>query len=108
MSSSPDQWRHVSTAVNPADYLTRGVKVEELVNLKWEGPEYLKQDESTWPRNVTDKEPSDALKEVKKRYMSRSDLDNTCTMLSRCERVKLKNGNDKDRTVWQLEPERFF
>ena len=39
--------------------------------------------------------------------MSRSDLDNTCTMLSRCERVKLKNGNDKDRTVWQLEPERF-
>ena len=68
MSSSPDQWRHVPTAVNPADYLTRGVEVEELVNLKiwWEGPEYLKQGESTWPRNVTDKELSDALKEVKK------------------------------------------
>jgi len=73
LSSSPDQWRHVLTAVNPADYLTREVKVEELVNLKtwWEGPEYLKQDESTWPRNVTDKEPSDALKEVKKTYMPR-------------------------------------
>ena len=32
--------------------------------------------------------------------MPRSDSDNTCTLLSRCERVKLKNGNDKDRTVW--------
>jgi len=87
--------------VNPADYLTHGVKVEELVNLEiwWEGPEYLKQDESTWSRNVTDKEPSDGLKEVEAKYMPRSDSDNTCTLLSRCKRVILKNGNDKDRTV---------
>jgi len=41
------------------------------MNLKtwWEGPEYLKQDELTWPRNFTDKEPSDGLKEVKTKYM---------------------------------------
>ena len=65
MSSSPDQWKHVPTAVNSTNFLTRGVK--ELVNLKtwWEGPEFWKQDESTWPRIVTDKEPSGALKEVK-------------------------------------------
>jgi len=87
LSSSPDQWRHVPTAVNPADYLTHEIKIEKLVNLKTWGPEYLK--------------------EVKKRYMPRSDSDNTCAMLSRCEKVKLENGNDKDTTVWRLQPERF-
>ena len=42
LSLSPNQWRHVLTAVNPADHLIRGLKIEELVNLKtwWEGPEF--------------------------------------------------------------------
>jgi len=34
MPSSPEQWRHVPSAINHADYLTRGVKIEELVNLQ--------------------------------------------------------------------------
>ena len=48
MSSSPEQWRHIPTSLNPADYLTRGVKLVEILNLKswWEGPEYLRKDES--------------------------------------------------------------
>ena len=47
MSSSPERWRHVPIAMNPADYLTRGVKLDEILNLKswWEGPEYLRKDE---------------------------------------------------------------
>ena len=34
MSSSPEQWRHIPTTLNPADYLTRGVKLVEILNLK--------------------------------------------------------------------------
>ena len=43
MFSSPNQWRYVPTKVNPADHLTRGVKLSELAKLKtwWEGPDYL-------------------------------------------------------------------
>ena len=69
-SSSPDQWRYVPTKLNPADYLTRGVKLMELVELRmwWEGPEYLKEDESQWPRNVVDKRPASAVEEVKQKY----------------------------------------
>ena len=95
LSSSPNQWRHVPTAMNPADHLTRGFKIEELVNLKmwWEGPEFLKQDELTWPKNVVDKKPSDALREVKIKYMERSE--DTCTMLSRSERIDPKIDDKK-------------
>ena len=76
MSSSPEQWRYIPTAMNPADCLTRGVKLVEIMNLKlwWEGPEYLKEDESLWPKNIVEKEPSNALKEVK---IKNSDLSRT-------------------------------
>ena len=49
--------------MNPADCITC---VVEIINLKlwWEGPEYLKEDESLWPKNIVEKEPSNALKEV--------------------------------------------
>ena len=43
-------------------------------------------------KNVVEKESSDALKEVKTKYMSRSVSNNTCTMLS-CERVDPKTDN---------------
>ena len=51
MSSGPEQWRYIPTTMNPADCLTRGVKLVEIMNLKlwWEGPEYLKENESLWP-----------------------------------------------------------
>ena len=40
---------------NPADHLTRGLKVSELIeeNSWWEGPEYLRSSESEWPTNTT-------------------------------------------------------
>ena len=57
MSSSPEQWRYIPTTINPADHLTRGVKLVEILNLKswWEGPEYLRKDESLWPKNIVEK-----------------------------------------------------
>ena len=39
----------------------------EILNLKswWEDPEYLRKNESMWPKNIVEKEPSNALKEAK-------------------------------------------
>ena len=59
--------------LNPADYLTRGIKLVEILNLKswWEGPVYLREDESLWPKNIVEKEPFNGLKEVKMKNNSR-------------------------------------
>ncbi|XP_063392468.1 uncharacterized protein LOC134677967 [Cydia fagiglandana] len=45
------EWRHVPTATNPADMLSRGVNMSELQDLSmwWNGPDFLKEDESNWP-----------------------------------------------------------
>lgn len=43
--------RHVVSAQNPADLLTRGISVQELNQnqLWWHGPEFLKEDRNQWP-----------------------------------------------------------
>ena len=49
--SSPSQWRHVSSKLNPADDASRGLKVDELfTNSKWKvGPPFQWQREDKWP-----------------------------------------------------------
>jgi len=44
------QWRHVPTAENPADYVSRGVAVERLITLNhwWSGPTWINSLEN-WP-----------------------------------------------------------
>lgn len=44
-------WRHVPTAENPADYLSRGVNPKRLRDLSiwWNGPPWLSQDKMNWP-----------------------------------------------------------
>ncbi|XP_033239061.1 uncharacterized protein [Drosophila pseudoobscura] len=51
--STSTQWRHVPTAVNPADCATRGLTPQELAvrPLWWSGPSWLQQPESQWPSN---------------------------------------------------------
>ncbi|KAK3715792.1 hypothetical protein QZH41_001220 [Actinostola sp. cb2023] len=41
--SSPEEWRYVDTKSNPADYASRGLSAEDLINKKewWDGPEFL-------------------------------------------------------------------
>ena len=41
--SIPTQWRHIDTKVNPADYESRGLYADELVNKSnwWNGPDFL-------------------------------------------------------------------
>lgn len=44
-------WRHVASADNPADLLSRGLESRELVNANmwWHGPAFLQIDEGQWP-----------------------------------------------------------
>ena len=54
--TSPDQWRHVPTAENPADLVSRGCSVEEIQcksigSLWWDGPTFLQKADSDWPVN---------------------------------------------------------
>lgn len=47
-------WRHVPTELNPADLNSRGITPQELSmsRLWFEGPFFLLQDESQWPKNM--------------------------------------------------------
>ncbi|KAK3736479.1 hypothetical protein QZH41_005829 [Actinostola sp. cb2023] len=51
--SDPVQWRHVPTKENPADFVTRGLTVEELANKEmwWEGPSFLRKKAPEWPKS---------------------------------------------------------
>ena len=54
-NSAPHQWRHVSSGLNPADEVTRGLSVDEMsASSKWlNGPEFLKKTEEFWPGDPT-------------------------------------------------------
>ena len=51
--TNPDQWRHIPTKLNPADFLSRGIKATELGRRGtwWTGPDFLGEPEETWPIN---------------------------------------------------------
>ena len=58
-SSKPEQWHHVPTSTNPADLLTRGMTVQTLKNslLWWEGSEFLKDRQDSWPKSKVEVTP---------------------------------------------------
>ena len=99
-SSNPEQWRYVPTKINPADHLTRGLKVSELIeeNSWWEGPEYLKSSESEWPTNKIFKRSEQVKSEVKKRYMHTEESFVTSVRTSSSSQC-----NDG----WRLAPKRY-
>ena len=47
-SSSPQQWHHISTYLNPADHGTRGLETNEIQQKWLDPPHFLCQSESTW------------------------------------------------------------
>ncbi|KAM8701537.1 hypothetical protein ACLKA7_000666 [Drosophila subpalustris] len=55
-TSETSQWRHVGTADNPADHLSRGLSVNKLSSseLWWHGPKWLQTAESEWPTTEID------------------------------------------------------
>ncbi|XP_017474163.1 PREDICTED: uncharacterized protein LOC108364825 [Rhagoletis zephyria] len=44
-------WRYVPTDINPADLISRGMTMRELIEseLWWHGPDFLRQPEAMWP-----------------------------------------------------------
>jgi len=45
-----DQWNHVPTKQNPADDLSRGLKVQDIGNRWFQGPDFLAQPKENWPK----------------------------------------------------------
>ena len=57
--TEPSQWRYVTTKINPADKITRGMAVKDMQNLSywWSGPEFLGKTEDECPsRQIIPKE----------------------------------------------------
>lgn len=50
--STPSQWRHVKSPINPADDITRGLTPEELSGRWLDGPEFLHAPREQWPRSL--------------------------------------------------------
>ncbi|XP_044172364.1 uncharacterized protein LOC122956752 [Acropora millepora] len=51
--STPHQWRHVPSELNPVDEVSRGVAVQDMINnSKWlNGPMLLRKNKVSWPRD---------------------------------------------------------
>ena len=96
--SDPEQWRYVPTGNNPADYLTRGLRANELGEKKnwWTGPEYLRSPEEKWPVNKGCKPSGFVVKEIRKKYAGCNDGTSLVISNLSC-----------DKTEWRLDPKRY-
>ena len=101
--TDPKQWRYVSTNKNPADVLTRGLKLSELTkNENWRtGTDFLGHEESEWPANKVFIEQGAAKVEVKK---SNSELPDHFNHLYD-ERAMITI--NQEHPSWRLNPKRF-
>ena len=50
--SPPKQWRYVNTSTNPADFASRGLSPQKVLQREmwWQGPPWLQLSPSDWPR----------------------------------------------------------
>ena len=64
------------TELNPADYLTRGLTILDLIdkNSWWEGPNCLRDSEERRPKNKVINDIEQTTKEVKKKYVKANQL----------------------------------
>ncbi|KAK9746936.1 Pao retrotransposon peptidase [Popillia japonica] len=67
-SSLSEEWKHIPSALNPADIVSRGTSPEQLsqTTLWWHGPEFLKHNEELWPEQHPIVSTSDSEAERKK------------------------------------------
>ena len=79
-----DSWRHIESGLNPADLLSRGVKLSHIIQngeltergIFWfEGPPFLKEEFSIWPRHEREihqmsKEENEIVKDSIKTFKS--------------------------------------
>ncbi len=54
-------WSHCPTKLNPSDLGTRGASAAKLQHctLWWEGPEFLKEDQDSWPEQPSELKPAE-------------------------------------------------
>jgi hypothetical protein len=66
--SESDQWRHVASADNPADMISRGIPIDELnqSSLWIQGPHFLGEPVKNWPGYQVTSAPSSDDPEVKR------------------------------------------
>ena len=102
-ATDPKQWRYVPTNKNPADLLTRGLKLSELTKNEnwWTGTDFLAHEESEWPVNKVVIEQGAAKVEVKK---SNSELPDHFNHLYDERAMITINQEDPS---WRLNPKRF-
>ena len=96
--SNPQQWRHVPTASNPADYGTRGMTVTELNNNDcwWSGPNFLQGPREQWPERKFETPTSEAYDEVKPESRN-----------STASFMATKRKEDEVKEGWRLNPTHF-
>ncbi|XP_038052505.1 uncharacterized protein LOC119725213 [Patiria miniata] len=72
--SSVDQWRYVNTDRNPADDASRGLDAHNMISKdRWrKGPEFLWQDEKSWPATPQTPNLLETDREVKKVAVTRA------------------------------------
>ncbi|XP_070560303.1 uncharacterized protein [Ptychodera flava] len=95
-ASTPSQWHHVPSELNPADCASRGIQLDHingrLLQLWYEGPQFLWQPRSSWPTEPTDlpeiPEDDKELKKAKVYTMQKNtsidDSDSLESLMYRC------------------------
>ena len=100
VNTNPDQWRHVPTKMNPADYVTRGVRLSDLAKLTiwWEGSDYLQKGQEFWPKNEFQKTAS-VNEEIKKKIIAG---------VNEAQSFNSVNSQlSTEESVWRLKPQNF-
>ena len=68
-------WRHVPGKMNPADLLSRGCQPEQLKKDQWwRGPDWLKEQEDSWPRSIAVPEIEEMNKERRRTVVTAKSL----------------------------------
>lgn len=72
-------WRHVPSAQNPADLITRGSKLTDLIKNKlwWHGPSFLLKPIENWPQ-LNFKTPKDTNPDTLEKRKDKLKINNSC------------------------------